>query len=194
MQVAEEESNSKFTLFRGDYSEKKNEIERFGIQAEKRWSESGLPHQDWLNLTKSLPEALPFTAKEQIIKHVLKPEGWRSPFVSFTRKKDAARQYAFGREKRKEGLLITTTISAVKKYYLQFESFGESVILLDKPAILLDNLGRRWIHLRNVPFSIAGNMARGMEDFYNNINQDDEFLLLGDLRPGEFTGINFKLF
>lgn len=167
------------TLFRGEDPKNENRLKQIGIEPKGRWSESGLHETEWLQLVKqSIHEALPFTAKEQIKKHVSKPEGWRSPFVSFTRKKDVAMQYAFGREKRREGLLITTIIFA-KRSFLPFNSFGEQVISLDKPAILPDNVGRHWIHLQNVPFS--------MEDkiFYKKITRDDEFLLLGDLQPGE---------
>lgn len=193
MLVASEKVNLKLTLFRGDYPEKEKEIKLYGIQAEKRWSESGLPHEDWLNLIKSPPEALSFTAKEQIKKHVLKPEGWRSPFVSFSFKKDVARRFALNDHKPKEGLLITVAINFVEKYYLPIESFGESVISLDRSAILIDSFQRRWIYLPNVPFSIAGKREDGMGKFYKKITGDDELLLLGDLQPNEFILERLKM-
>lgn len=188
--VAQEEVNEKLTLWRGDYLHNYEKIKTFGIHAEERWIKSGLPSEKWVSLKISSPKTLLFIAEEEVLKHVSKSKlkDYRSPFVSFTGKKEIAKKYAFGigsGEERRKGVLIEVKLTVLKKCYYPFEG----VLSLHEPAVWVDNTGRRWIYLKNVPLSFTVQMEHRnlYEEFYNKTPKDDEVLLLGDLHSHELS-------
>lgn len=168
------------TLYRGDFPNKETELLSNGIKPKVRYREVGYPNEKWQKLMHYPPEILPSAAKYEFLRHVLKEHATkhRSPFVSFSGRRDVALKYALGEEQqRKKGLLITLNLRVVKEYKWEASPIWGK--------LLIDSAGRRWFFVPDCKFPGVV-PQKTMERFFSLGVRDAEYLLLGNLSPGKF--------
>jgi hypothetical protein len=167
-------------LYRGDALERQALVRRRGIRADGNTTEDGFPLLPFNLLSRLPPEALQLEADEHVLAHVV--QRGQSPFVSMTSSEDVARRYALADGRRRDGLLISAWIHIRESHSWHVPDRGTSVVYVDER-------GRRWLDLAHYrSSSVEAFIGSGAwSAFHASATRDQEWLLLGSLRPGEVS-------
>jgi hypothetical protein len=125
-------------------------------------------------------EVVQVDADAAILRHVT--DRACSPLVSFTSSGEIARRYALQGGARREGLLLSTTVTLTQCSTLMVpDTIGSSVYA--------DSTGNYWFDLsRYRSASIEGLLGtRGWRAFRTSAMRDREWLLLGTLAPNALS-------
>lgn len=201
------------TLYRGDKPGRQAEYATKGIQAADRWGAFGLPSDDFLRLDGMDPALVSALGAPTLKKHVVHHEP--SPFVSFTGSRRIAQRFALHDGKRNAGILITIRVHIVDEQAwdgpwgwtgaagLRDTEGRWWLHVPNVPLPLIEEIaagthpGGAGQPAGSAAGVIAGSAighfvvpeveGGGTGQFHELGERDDEYLVLGDIMPREFT-------
>lgn len=177
------------TLFRGDSLERFNELDTYGITSPTRCYRQTFNYEEYTWLKNSTPAALIIGTNDCLIKHVFDEKADSlfdensSPFESFSGNKKAAEKWAlkFAFENGDSlCLLSTVNIRITEEYVWETSCYGNG------QGLFKDSNNRYWVYLPTYRFCNFVAPAT-LKKFYINCKRDDEYLMIGDLQPNDFT-------
>lgn len=176
------------TLFRGDSFDRFNELDTSGITAPTRHYRQTFNYKEFTWLKNSTPTTLIIGIGDCLIKHVFNEKADSffdensSPFESFSGNEKRAIEWAL---KDGDGVLSTVNIDIIEEYVWETSCYGNG------QGLFKDSDNRYWVYLPTFRFCnfVAPSM---LNDFYTKCNEDDEYLLIGELQPNDFKRKRIK--